>query len=53
MPQLPKRSPLPFRRTIRHNELQRIVPLAEMTIYEMERRVGFPRRFNLTPQCFA
>jgi prophage regulatory protein len=28
-----------------------IVPLAETTIYEMERRGDFPRRFNLTPRC--
>jgi len=51
LPQFPKRGPLPFRRTIRRNELQQIVPLAETTIYEMERRGEFPRRFNLTPRC--
>lgn len=28
-----------------------MVPLAETTIYEMERRGEFPRRFNLTPRC--
>lgn len=49
--QFPKRSPLPFRRTIRRPELRQIVPLAETTIYEMERRGEFPRRFNLTPRC--
>jgi prophage regulatory protein len=49
--QFPKRSPLPFRRTIRRHELRQIVPLAETTIYEMERRGEFPRRFNLTPRC--
>ena len=38
LPQFPKRSPLPFRRTIRRHELRQIVPLAETTIYEMERR---------------
>jgi predicted DNA-binding transcriptional regulator AlpA len=27
------------------------VPLADTTIYEMERRGEFPRRFNLTPRC--
>ena len=47
LPQFPKRSPLPFRRTIRRHELRQIVPLAETTIYEMERRGEFPRRFNL------
>ena len=49
--QFPKRTPLPFRRTIRRHELRQIVPLAETTIYEMERRGEFPRRFNLTPRC--
>ncbi|HMN39191.1 MAG TPA: AlpA family phage regulatory protein [Hyphomicrobium sp.] len=42
---------MPFRRTIRRQELRQIVPLAETTIYEMERRGEFPRRFNLTPRC--
>ncbi|GHC90650.1 hypothetical protein GCM10007320_39100 [Pseudorhodoferax aquiterrae] len=51
LPQFPKRSPLPFRRTIRRQELRLIVPLAETTIYEMERRGEFPRRFNLTQRC--
>lgn len=51
LPQFPKGSPLPFRRTIRRQELRQIVPLAETTIYEMERRGEFPRRFNLTPRC--
>lgn len=50
-PQFPKHSVLPFRRTIRRYELRQIVPLAETTIYEMERRGEFPRRFNLTPRC--
>lgn len=51
LPQFPKHSPLPFRRTIRRQELRQIVPLSETTIYEMERRGEFPRRFNLTPRC--
>ncbi|MEK6385772.1 MAG: AlpA family phage regulatory protein [Paraburkholderia tropica] len=51
LPQFPKGDPLPFRRTIRRHELRQIVPLAETTIYEMERRGEFPRRFNLTPRC--
>nr|WP_321954586.1 AlpA family phage regulatory protein [Burkholderia cenocepacia] len=51
LPQFPRRSPLPFRRTIRRQELRQIVPLAATTIYEMERRGEFPRRFNLTPRC--
>ena len=39
------------RRTIRRNELRRIVPLADTTIYELEQRGEFPRRFNLTARC--
>lgn len=42
---------LPPRRTIRRTELHQIVPLANTTIYDMERRGEFPRRFNLTPRC--
>ncbi|MEW5683323.1 MAG: AlpA family phage regulatory protein [Pseudomonadota bacterium] len=30
-----------------------MVPLADTTIYEMEQRGEFPRRFNLTPRCVA
>lgn len=51
LPQFPKASPLPFRRTIRRRELHQIVPLAETTIYEMEQRGEFSRRFRLTPRC--
>ena len=40
-----------FRRTIRRTELRRIVPLADTTIYELEQRGEFPRRFNLTARC--
>lgn len=51
LPQFSERGPLPFRRTIRRHELRLIVPLSETTIYEMERRGEFPRRFNLTARC--
>ena len=44
-------STLPFRRTIRRPELRQIVPVADTTIYEMEQRGEFPRRFHLTPRC--
>ena len=45
-------SPAPrYRRTVRRAELRRIVPLADTTIYELEQRGEFPRRFNLTPRC--
>lgn len=40
-----------FRRTIRRAELRQIVPVADTTIYEMEQRGEFPRRFYLTPRC--
>jgi prophage regulatory protein len=36
---------------IRRHELRLIVSLADSTIYEMEKRGEFPRRFNLTPCC--
>jgi predicted DNA-binding transcriptional regulator AlpA len=38
-------------RAIRRHELRLIVPLADSTIYEMEKRGDLPRRFNLTPRC--
>lgn len=51
IPQFPEKAPLPFRRTIRRHELHQIVPLAETTVYEMEQRGEFPRRFRLTARC--
>lgn len=51
LPQLIAGNPLPFKRTIRRTELRQIVPLADTTIYDMERRGEFPRRFNLTARC--
>lgn len=44
---------IPIRRTIRRKELREIVPLADSTIYEMERRGEFPRRFALTSRCIV
>jgi prophage regulatory protein len=43
--------PTKLRRTIRRNELRQIVPLADSTIYELERRGEFPQRFFLTARC--
>jgi prophage regulatory protein len=40
-----------IKRTIRRNQLREIVPLADSTIYEMEQRGEFPRRFALSPRC--
>lgn len=50
-PQLGVASALSFRRTIRRTELHKMVPLSGTTIYDMERRGEFPRRFNLTSRC--
>jgi prophage regulatory protein len=41
----------PVTRSIRRHELRSIVPLADTTIYEMEQRGEFPRRFNLSSRC--
>ncbi len=41
----------PIRKTIRRQQLREMVPLADSTIYEMEQRGEFPRRFALTPRC--
>lgn len=41
----------PLRRIIRRQELHRMVPLADTTIYDLERRGEFPRRFNITARC--
>jgi prophage regulatory protein len=44
-------SHVPFRRMVRRTELRKIVPLADTTIYELEQRGEFPRRFFLTSRC--
>ena len=41
----------PREKDVAPKELRLIVPLADTTIYEMERRGEFPRRFNLTLRC--
>jgi prophage regulatory protein len=40
-----------IRKTIRRQQLREMVPLANSTIYEMEQRGEFPRRFALSPRC--
>jgi prophage regulatory protein len=50
-PPLTARIAKPFRQTIRRSALRQIVPVADTTIYEMEQRGQFPRRFYLTPRC--
>lgn len=44
-------APQAVRRTIRRQQLREIVPLADSTIYDMERRGDFPQRFYLTSRC--
>ncbi len=39
------------KRSIRRQQLHEMVPLADSTIYEMEQRGEFPRRFALSPRC--
>jgi len=48
-PELRTRTGLP--QMIRRNQLKLLVPLADSTIYEMEQRGEFPRRFSLTSRC--
>lgn len=38
-------------RTIRRHQLKLMVPLADSTIFSMEQRGEFPRRFALSPRC--
>jgi predicted DNA-binding transcriptional regulator AlpA len=38
-------------RVIRRPELRLIVPIADSSIYEMEQRGEFPRRFYLSSRC--
>lgn len=51
------RPPTPLSATpggaIRRSQLRRMVPLSDTTIYEMEQRGEFPRRFYLTARCAA
>lgn len=46
-------SKAPLRRTIRRQQLREMIPLADSTIYEMEQRGEFPRRFALSPRCIV
>ena len=46
-----RNSEMPIKRSIRRHQLREMVPLADTTIYEMERRGEFPRRFALSPRC--
>lgn len=46
-------SPSPLRQAITRPQLRKIVPLGDTTIWEMEQRNEFPRRFFLTSRCVA
>lgn len=39
------------KRTIRRHQLRQTVPLANITVYDMEQRGGLPHRFCLTSRC--
>ncbi|MEI4508624.1 AlpA family phage regulatory protein [Sphingopyxis sp. CCNWLW253] len=45
-----KGDPPDYTRTIRRHQLKEMVPLADSTIFEMERRGEFPRRYALSPR---
>uniref|UniRef100_A0A2A4Z0N6 Transcriptional regulator n=1 Tax=OCS116 cluster bacterium TaxID=2030921 RepID=A0A2A4Z0N6_9PROT len=38
-------------RVIRKKELQKLIPLSNSTLYDLEKQGSFPRRFFLTPRC--
>ena len=40
-----------YTRTIRRKQLKEMVPLADSTIFGMEQRGEFPRRFALSSRC--
>lgn len=50
---MPKTETPQIRRTIRRHQLREMVPMADSTIYEMEQRGEFPRRFALSPRCIV
>ena len=49
--EMPRERDAAIKKNIRRQQLREIVPLADSTIYEMEQRGEFPRRFALTPRC--
>lgn len=40
-----------IKETIRREQLRKLVPLSDSTIYAMEKRGEFPKRFALTSRC--
>ncbi|GIK48883.1 MAG: hypothetical protein BroJett013_15800 [Alphaproteobacteria bacterium] len=53
MPTQVRKQPSPLRQAITRPQLREIVPLGDTTIWEMEQRNEFPRRFFLTSRCVA
>jgi prophage regulatory protein len=47
---MPNTEAIAYTRTIRKQQLKEMVPLADSTIFEMEQRGEFPRRYALSPQ---
>ncbi|MBN9506678.1 MAG: AlpA family phage regulatory protein [Altererythrobacter sp.] len=47
---MPKTPPVNYTRTIRRDQLREMVPLADSTIFAMEQRGEFPRRYALSPR---
>jgi prophage regulatory protein len=45
---MPTPDPADYTRTVRRKQLKEMVPLADSTIFEMEQRGEFPRRYALT-----
>lgn len=48
---MPKLEEGSYTRTIRRQQLKEMVPLADSTIFGMEQRDEFPRRFALSSRC--
>lgn len=47
---MPKPVAADYTRTIRRHQLKEMVPLSDSTIFEMEKRGEFPRRYALSPR---
>jgi prophage regulatory protein len=48
---MPKLDESSYTRTIRRQQLKKMVPLADSTIFGMEQRGEFPHRFALSSRC--
>ena len=43
--------PTILNRLIRRDELLKLIPMSDATIYQLEKAGKFPKRFHLTPRC--